>query len=117
MWRVIQIGVVGLALSLLIAQLFIRNDGVGFVGGLVVYLIAWWTVLFAILPRGVQGQYETGDVVAGSEPGAPVNPRLKQKAWLTTVVTAAIWLVYFVIVEFRLIDLGDFMLIANPARS
>lgn len=112
MWRMVQIGVVALAAVLWIAQFFVRNDGVGVVSGLVVYLIAWWTVLFAILPRGVQGQHETGEVVAGSEPGAPVDPGLKQKAWLTTVVTAAFWLVFFVVVEFGLLDLGRFTL--NP---
>lgn len=109
-------GLVALVATLWIAQLFIRNDGVGFVSGLVVYLIAWWTILFTILPRNVTGQYETGDIVAGTEPGAPVDPQLKAKAWLTTVVTAAVWLVYFVIVEFRLLSVGDFFL-ANPAAS
>lgn len=116
-WRIVQIALVALAAVLWIAQLFVRNDGVGFVSGLVVYLIAWWTVLFTILPRGVQGQYETGEIVEGSEPGAPADPRLKEKAWLTTVVTAAFWLVYFVVVEFALIDLGGFMLGPNAARG
>lgn len=107
---------VALVVALWIAQLFIRNGGVGFVSGLVVYLIAWWTVLFTILPRNVKGQYESGEIVAGSEPGAPQDPQLKAKAWLTSVVTAVVWLIYFVIVEFRLISVGDFFL-TNPAAS
>jgi len=110
-------GLVALAAVLLVSQLFIRNDGVGFVSGLVVFLIAWWTVLFAILPRDVRGQYETGEVVEGSEPGAPVDPQLKRKAWLTTVVTAGLWLVFFGVVEFALVDVTGFMLLPNAAEG
>jgi len=37
----------------------------------VVFLIIWWVVLFTILPIGVRGQAEDGDITPGSEPGAP----------------------------------------------
>jgi predicted secreted protein len=60
-------------------------------GGLAVYFIIWWTVLFAVLPFGVRSQVETGDVVAGSEPGAPVLPQLARKAAITSVVAAVIF--------------------------
>ena len=74
-----------LSLVILFAQLFVCASGeVGFVEGIVVYLITWWIVIFTVLPIRIQGQYETGEIVEGSEPGAPVNPRLKEKASLTT---------------------------------
>ena len=34
----------------------------------VVYLLIWWVTLFAVLPIGVRGQAEEGEVVRGSEP-------------------------------------------------
>jgi len=37
---------------------------------LALYLIIWWLVLFVILPIGIRGQAEEGDIVEGSEPGA-----------------------------------------------
>lgn len=53
-----------------------------------VYFTIWWTVLFAILPLGVRSQHESGDVVEGTDPGAPVAPKLLWKAAITTVVSA-----------------------------
>ena len=41
-----------------------------------IYFIIWWVVLFAVLPWGVRSQEEGGDVVSGSDPGAPAIPRL-----------------------------------------
>lgn len=97
--------VTGLAFFLWVAQLFLPDEGVGFVTGIVVYLIAWWMVFFTVLPLRVRGQFETGEVVPGSEPGAPADPQIKQKLQLTTAITAGIWLVYFVGWEFGLVGL------------
>lgn len=95
-----------LALVIAFAQLFITSGEVGFVEGLVVYLITWWIVLFTTLPLRIQGQHETGEIVDGTEPGAPVNPRLKEKAFLTTVITSVLWLIFFAVMELGLIDLN-----------
>lgn len=103
--RIAQISVVALAAIAWLAQLFIPGVGMNFVTGLVVYLIVWWLALFTILPIGVRGQAESGDVVAGTESGAPVSPDIRRKAWMTTVLAAVIWLVLFVVLEFRLISL------------
>jgi predicted secreted protein len=53
-----------------------------------IYITIWFTVLFAILPIGVRSQQEEGVVIPGTEPGAPVAPRLMMKAIVTTVVSA-----------------------------
>ncbi|GGG93882.1 hypothetical protein GCM10007420_06660 [Glycocaulis albus] len=95
-----------LALVIIFAQLFIPSGEVGFVEGLVVYLITWWIVIFTVLPLRIQGQYEAGDIVEGSEPGAPVNPRLKEKALLTTFITSVLWLIFFAVMELGLVDLN-----------
>lgn len=59
----------------------------------VVYLLIWWVTLFAVLPFGVRGQAEAGDIVRGSEPGAPVESQMKRKVKITTIVATLIWLV------------------------
>jgi predicted secreted protein len=56
-----------------------------------IYLTIWFTVLFAVLPFGVRSQHETGDIVAGTDPGAPVAPRLLAKALWTTFISAVIF--------------------------
>jgi predicted secreted protein len=36
-----------------------------------IYVVVWWITIFAILPIGVRSQDEAGEVVPGSDPGAP----------------------------------------------
>ena len=63
--------------------------------GIATFFTMWWIVLFAILPFGVRSQHEEADYQAGTDPGAPVAPRLWLKAAITTGVTcvlfAALW--------------------------
>jgi predicted secreted protein len=63
-----------------------------------VYLIVWWTVLFAVLPLGARSHHDAGiPVPGGGDPASPVNPNLKRKffttSWVAAIVTAVIWLV------------------------
>ena len=56
--------------------------------------------LFAVLPFGVVGQNEKGEIVNGSEPGAPADSNIKKKAVITTVIATIIWLlVCFIIIS------------------
>ena len=56
-----------------------------------IFFTIWFTVLFAVLPFGVRSQLETGNIVPGTDPGAPVAPRLLAKAIWTTLVSAAVF--------------------------
>ena len=90
---------VAIAALLWLSGFFIRDGGVGIANGLVVFLIVWWLVIFLTLPIGVRSQEEEGEVVEGTEPGAPVAPNLRKKAWWTTVATSCFWIVYFIVTE------------------
>jgi predicted secreted protein len=63
--------------------------------GIAVFVVIWWTVLFAILPLGVRTQGEDGTIVPGTPESAPTRPRLVRVVLLTTLVScvvfAAIW--------------------------
>jgi predicted secreted protein len=48
------------------------------------FVTIWWILLFAVLPFGVQSQHETAEIIPGTDPGAPVAPRLAVKALWTT---------------------------------
>ncbi|WP_377848106.1 DUF1467 family protein [Bosea sp. UC22_33] len=61
------------------------------VGGLALYFVIWWITLFAVLPFGIRSQEEAGEVVAGTEPGAPVLPGLLKKAVITSLIAAVIF--------------------------
>lgn len=54
------------------------------------YFIIWWACLFVVLPFGVRGQHEDGDVTDGTEPGAPIRPYLWWKIAATTVLAGIV---------------------------
>lgn len=60
-------------------------------GGLAVYFVIWWTVLFVTLPFGVRSQVESGEVQKGTDPGAPVAPALLKKALITSILAAIVF--------------------------
>ena len=62
--------------------------------GLMVYLVIWWTVLFAVLPLGVKRVENPG---RGQERGSPERPQLVRKAIITTIVAAVLWIGFFVL--------------------
>jgi predicted secreted protein len=109
-------GLIALCAALWVLQLFLPDQGVGFVTGIVVYLIVWWMVFFTVLPLRVRGQHEDGDIVPGSEPGAPTDPRIAEKMWLAASVTAVLWLIYFVGFEFGLVSLDAISPLRPPGE-
>jgi predicted secreted protein len=56
-----------------------------------VYVVIWWTVLFAVLPFGVRTQAEDGLVVPGTPASAPTRPRLLRVVLLTTLVAGLLF--------------------------
>ena len=73
-----------------------------------VYLVIWWTILFAVLPLGVTSHAEAGiDRGDGGDPGAPVDPKLKRKFITTTIVATILWAIVMVCLQFRLIPLPN----------
>ncbi|MFN3522977.1 MAG: DUF1467 family protein [Phenylobacterium sp.] len=70
------------------------------------YLVLWWTVLFAVLPIGVQSHHEAGiDRGDGGDPGAPVDPKLKRKFITTTWVSAVLFVLVWLTIYFKLVPM------------
>jgi predicted secreted protein len=57
--------------------------------GIVVFVIIWWTALFAVLPIGTKPVARADDVSGWR--GAPERPRLMMKIIVTTIVTCVLW--------------------------
>ena len=70
-----------------------------------IFFLIWWVVLFAVLPFGIRSQHEDGEMAAGTDPGAPVIPRLGRKLLLTTVVSALIFAACYVVYVNHLVTL------------
>lgn len=69
----------------------------GIAENIVVFVILWWLVLFAVLPWGVRSHSEIDgaleDEEPGIEPGSPIAPMLGWKALITTCITVILWLI------------------------
>lgn len=72
-----------------------------------IYFVIWWIGLFAILPWGIRSQQEEGDVVKGSDPGAPARPRLLRIVLINTIFASLIFAAYYVVWTQGLISLDD----------
>ena len=62
----------------------------GWFSYLAIYFVIWWLCLFTVLPFGIRSQEETGDIVRGSERGAPIVPRIWIRLAVTTVLAAIV---------------------------
>ena len=60
-----------------------------------VFFVIWWLSFVAVLPIGNRSQREAGDVIAGTDPGAPVTPRLLRKALIATGLAMALTALLF----------------------
>jgi predicted secreted protein len=72
-----------------------------------IYFIIWWVTLFAVLPWGVRSQQESGDIVPGSDPGAPAVPHLLAKLAWTTVVATVVFTLAATAYVYRLVTLDQ----------
>jgi predicted secreted protein len=70
--------------------------------GVVLYILIWWVVLFAVLPFGTKPVAQP-DKHSGWR-GAPEHPHLLRKAIATSIVAAIVWL-------------GAYLLITSPWLS
>ncbi|MGH1455397.1 MAG: DUF1467 family protein [Alphaproteobacteria bacterium] len=79
------------------------------VSAFVVFVIIWWLVIFCVLPIGLPTEHEEGDegVRAG---GAPKNLNIKKKLLLTTLISAGLWIIVFIVIQMGIFDLREFVL-------
>jgi predicted secreted protein len=68
------------------------------VSGIAIYVVIWWTVIFAVLPLAVQ-PISGEEVAKGHASGAPQHPRMLMKAAVTSVVAAVLWLILYWLIE------------------
>jgi predicted secreted protein len=70
-----------------------------------IYVVIWWTVLFAVLPIGVRTQGEDGATVPGTPESAPTHPRLIRVVLLTTLVSTLVFGALWAAVQYGVLDL------------
>lgn len=76
----------------------------GPISGIVVFLMVWWTTLFAVLPWGNRPDEEP---IIGNTVSAPNKPKLLKKFLITTLVSAIIWLLIYGLISSNVISFYD----------
>jgi predicted secreted protein len=62
---------------------------------LAVYFVIWWLCFILVLPIGSRSQAEAGEIVRGSDPGAPAVLRMWPKLLATSVLAIAMTALLF----------------------
>lgn len=71
----------------------------GWVTGIAIYFVIWWTVLFAVLPIGMRSQVDDDDVILGTAHSAPTHFNFPRKAFWTTVVSLLVFAAFYLVTE------------------
>ena len=59
---------------------------------IVLFSVYWFMILFIILPINVTTQNDERNIIEGTAPSSPVNPNLKRKFSITTIVSIILWI-------------------------
>ena len=59
---------------------------------IVLLSVYWFIILFIILPINVTTQNDERNIIEGTAPSSPVNPNLKRKFSITTLVSVILWI-------------------------
>lgn len=64
-------------------------------GGVIIYVNLWMVILFMVLPFGIKNQVDSVNYQKGTDPGAPVESKMKKKILITTLITTVIFSLIF----------------------
>ena len=59
---------------------------------IVLLSVYWFIILFIILPINVTTQNDERNIIEGTAPSSPVNPNLRRKFSITTIVSIILWI-------------------------
>ena len=59
---------------------------------IVLLSVYWFIILFIVLPINVTTQNDERNVIEGTARSSPINPNLKRKFSITTIVSIVLWI-------------------------
>ena len=61
-----------------------------------IYFVLWWLCFFVVLPFGANSQHESGEVMPGTDPSAPLKFYVLRRVAATTILAAIIFAGFYV---------------------
>ena len=79
-----------------------------------IYLTSFLSLIiigfFSVLPIGIKSKKEVfKEKIGGIDPGAPKNPKIGKKFFVTTLITTIIFIVIYYLVEIDFLNLREFL--------
>ena len=74
-------------------------------GLVIIYIIIWWIVFFAILPIDVEREKQVK--IDGEDAGSPENPKMLKKFIYCTGITTILFIVIFLLMKFEYLNLRN----------
>ena len=74
-------------------------------GLVVIYIIIWWIIFFAILPIDVNR--EKPIKIEGEDAGSPENPKMLKKFIYCTSITTIIFIIIYLLIKFEYLNLRN----------
>lgn len=78
------------------------------VSAIVLYAVIWFLTLLCVLPIRLKTQGDVGEVVPGTQPGAPHDPQIWKRVKITSLIAIVIWAVVAGIILSGWIEVRDF---------
>lgn len=75
---------------------------------LVLFAVIWFMTFLIVIPFRIQTQGDLGEIVPGTQAGAPEHHHLKTKAKITTAISVVLWCIIAGIIMSGAISVRDF---------
>jgi len=83
---------------------------------IVLYCVIWALLFYMINPLWQTSQAEDGDVTPGTPASAPVNPMIRKKAIVTTVIATVLFVLTYSTIEFGWLTMDDISFLKPPSE-
>jgi len=88
-----------------------------FTSAIVLYCVIWAILFYMINPLWQTSQSEDGKVAPGTPASAPVDPMLRKKAIITTVIATVLFVLAYSTIEFGWVTLDDVSFLRLPSQG
>jgi predicted secreted protein len=82
---------------------------------IVLYCVIWALLFYMINPLWQTSQAEDGDVTPGTPASAPVDPMIRKKAIVTTVIATVLFVLTYSTIEFGWLTIDDISFLKLPS--
>ena len=83
---------------------------------IVLYCVIWAILFYMINPLWQTSQSEEGEVAPGTPGSAPVDPMIRKKIILTTVIATVLFALVYCTIEFGWLTLDDINFLRLPSQ-